>query len=32
MEPKTYDKGLEIRKAVPGEARVAKIFAESDKG
>jgi hypothetical protein len=32
MEPKTHDNGLEIGKAVPGEASIANIFAELDRG
>jgi hypothetical protein len=31
MDPKTHDNGLEIGKAVPGEA-IANIFAELDRG
>ena len=32
MDPKTHDNGLELRKAVLGEASIANIFAELDRG
>jgi hypothetical protein len=32
MDPKTHEKRLELREAVLGEARVANISAELDRG